>query len=115
MMIHKLSHWTVLLFYPSTISSSGTPSYVKNFLSAFPASAFLAITFISENYVPLEKTCAYWFLSKDFTRPPMVYVAHMPVRLLLWNTLSTLYRLARSIISERVSLCVVFVIVSFTY
>ena len=36
----------------------------------------------------------------------MVSVAHMHVSLLVWNTLSALYRLAMGITAEQVSLCV---------
>ena len=42
----------------------------------------------------------------------MVYADHMHVRILVWNTLSNLYGLDRGITAERVSLCVVLVIVS---
>ena len=37
----------------------------------------------------------------------MVSMAHIPVRLLVWNTMSALYRLYRGITAEQVSLCVV--------
>ena len=45
----------------------------------------------------------------------MVFVAHMPVSLLVWNTLSALFRLDRGITAEQVSLCVVLEIVSLTF
>ena len=97
-----------------TVSSSGTPSYIANNLSACSASAFLAIGYTSEQYVPLDNTCAYQCPSKEFTHPSMVYVDDMPVRLLVWETLFTLYRLTRGIADERVSLCVVLAIFSLT-
>ena len=37
----------------------------------------------------------------------MVSVVHMPVSLLVWNTLSNLYWLARVITADQVSICVV--------
>ena len=97
-------------FDPSLVSYSGTPSSITNVLSACPKSAFLAIGYISEKYVPLENTCTYWFQSKDFTRPSMVHVDHMPVIFLVWNTMYALYHLARGITADRVSLCVVLAI-----
>ena len=75
-------------------------------------SDLLVIGYISAKYVPLEKTCSYWFPSKDFTRPSMVSVAHIPVSLLVCNTLYDLYRFTRVITADRVSLCVVLEIVS---
>ena len=69
-------------------------------------SALLSIGSISAKYVPLENTCAYWFLSKYFTRPSMVSVSHMPVKLLVCITLFSLYCLARGITDEQVSLFV---------
>ena len=97
---------------PSAVSYSGTPSSIKNVLSACTASAFLDLGYISAKYVPLENTCAYRFPSKNFTRLFIVSVAHMPVILLVWNTLYALYRLIRGITDEQVSLCVVLDIVS---
>ena len=102
------------LFYysdTSTVSSSETPSCITNVFSDFHESDFLAIGYISAKYVPLENISAYWFPYNYFTRLSMFYVAHMHVRLLVCNTLSTLYRLAREIAAERLSLCVVLVIV----
>ena len=72
-----------LSFDPPTIGYSGTPSSIKNVFSACTASDFLAIEYISEKYVPLENICAYWFQSKDFNRPYIIYVARMPVSLLV--------------------------------
>ena len=42
----------------------------------------------------------------------MLSVAHMNVIILVWNTLSDFYRLARGITAERVILCVVLEIFS---
>ena len=99
-------------FGPSTVSYSGTQTSITTVFSACSASAFLAIGYISAKYVPLENTCEYRFLSNDFTCPSMVSVAQMPVILLVYNTLSSLYLLARVTTDEWVILCVVLAIVS---
>ena len=94
-------------FGPSTVSSSGIPSSIKNVFSACPTSDFLSIVYISAKYVPLENTYAYRFPYNDFTSPSMVSVPHIVVSLLLWNALSALYCSARGITTEQVSLCTV--------
>ena len=55
-----------------------------------------------------KKNCDYWLLFNDLTHPSIVSVAHIYVGLLVCNTLSTLYCLARGINSELVSILVVF-------
>ena len=67
---------------------------------------------ISAEYLPLENTCAYRFPYNDFSRMSRVSMDHMPVRILVLNMISDLYRIARGIKAEQVSLCVVFDIFS---
>ena len=99
-------------FNKSIVSSSVTPSYIKNFFSAYPTSAFLDPEYISTKYVLLENTCEYWLPSNYFTLPSMVYLSHMHVSILVWNTLSVLYFLDRRINAQRLSLYIVLYIAS---
>ena len=112
MTIHKHSPWSVLIFLSINSPLLRYTKFHKNVLISCPASAFLAIRYISANYIPFENTCAYWFLSKYHTRQSMVSMAHMPVRFFVWITLPTLYRLDMGITAEGVSLCVVLAILS---
>ena len=112
--LHEFIPWTALLFLFIDYQFFRDIKFHKNVFSSCPASALLAIEYISAKYVPLENTCAYWFPSNDCTLPYMVSVAHMPVSLLVCNTLSALFCLARGITAEQVSLCVILGIVSLT-
>ena len=95
------------------MSSAGTPSSIIKVFSAVPASALLAIGYISAKYDPFENTCAYRLPSMDFTLPSIVSDAHIPSNLLVWNALSALYRLANGMTAERASRWVVRLSVSF--
>ena len=104
MMIHKLSPWTVLLLWSVDRQFLRDTKFHQKRLDFLSCVSIFDIRY---KYVPLENTSAYRFLSKYFTRLSMLSVFHMPVRLLVGNTLSALYRLARGITSEWVSSCVV--------
>ena len=84
----------------ATIISSETPSSIKKVFSAYPMSAFLSIGYISDNYVPLDNNSSYRFPSKNFTCQSILSVAHMYVSLLVWKTMSALYRLIRVITAD---------------
>jgi hypothetical protein len=70
---------------PSTVSSSGTPRSISNFLSAWPASFFDAIGCISAKKVPFENAWPCRFPSKDFTRPSIASDAHFPSNRFVWR------------------------------
>jgi hypothetical protein len=91
---------------PSIVSSFGTPNSMSKVLSAWPASTFVAIGYISARKVPFENTWAYLLPSCDLHRPSIVSDAHIPSIFFL-NILSALYCLASGIIAYLASCRVV--------
>ena len=113
MRINKLSSWTVLILWSiNRWLLRDTKFHHKRLKFLSCVRLLFHCGYISKKYVPLENTCEYQFSSKYFTCPSMVSVAHMTVRLLIWNTMSALYCLDRGITAERVSLGFVLAIVS---